>query len=138
MNRETFIRRCAALTAGLTCMDLVVAGCAPLPFATYAWEDSVAIVHKSSFGDGSFVLLDIEALPAPVYVSKQGADEYTAVVLRCTHRGCRVRPAEHLLECPCHGSRYSPTGAVVRGPAPENLRRLPVENSAESLRITVN
>lgn len=38
----------------------------------------------------------------------------------CTHLGCVVpwNRAEKKFQCPCHGSQYSPTGAVTRGPAP--------------------
>lgn len=38
----------------------------------------------------------------------------------CTHLGCVVpwAPANNKFMCPCHGSQYSPDGAVVRGPAP--------------------
>ena len=38
----------------------------------------------------------------------------------CTHLGCVVpwSPANNKFMCPCHGSQYSPDGAVVRGPAP--------------------
>lgn len=38
----------------------------------------------------------------------------------CTHLGCVVpwsAPNKKFM-CPCHGSQYSPDGAVVRGPAP--------------------
>ncbi|GAX17242.1 cytochrome b6-f complex iron-sulfur subunit [Fistulifera solaris] len=38
----------------------------------------------------------------------------------CTHLGCVVpwSAANNKFMCPCHGSQYSPDGAVVRGPAP--------------------
>jgi cytochrome b6-f complex iron-sulfur subunit len=38
----------------------------------------------------------------------------------CTHLGCVVpwSAANNKFMCPCHGSQYAPTGAVVRGPAP--------------------
>jgi Rieske Fe-S protein len=41
--------------------------------------------------------------------------------------GCTVLPAGKQLHCPCHGSIYSAsTGAVLRGPAPRPLPRVPV------------
>ena len=49
----------------------------------------------------------------------------------CTHAGCIVsswRAATRRLLCPCHGSEYDPAlgGAVVAGPAPLPLPRLPL------------
>ena len=46
--------------------------------------------------------------------------EYYALNAVCTHLGCVVpwSKAENKFKCPCHGSQYAPTGAVVRGPAP--------------------
>jgi glycine/D-amino acid oxidase-like deaminating enzyme/nitrite reductase/ring-hydroxylating ferredoxin subunit len=42
-----------------------------------------------------------------------------AVSVRCTHLGCLVRfnAAETSWDCPCHGSRFDVTGAVLEGPA---------------------
>lgn len=49
-------------------------------------------------------------------------DDDGRMVLRsaiCTHMGCTVawNPAERTWDCPCHGSRFQPTGDVISGPA---------------------
>jgi glycine/D-amino acid oxidase-like deaminating enzyme/nitrite reductase/ring-hydroxylating ferredoxin subunit len=58
-----------------------------------------------------------------VYRAETG--ELHAVSLRCTHLGCLLRfnAAERTWDCPCHGSRFAPDGAVLEGPAVHPLQR---------------
>lgn len=53
----------------------------------------------------------------------------TAVSATCTHLGCRVNwnSAERSWDCPCHGSRFSPSGEVLQGPAVHRLESKPIE-----------
>lgn len=53
-------------------------------------------------------------------VKDDGTFEQYALNAVCTHLGCVVPWNRSLRKyvCPCHGSQYDPTGAVLRGPAP--------------------
>ena len=57
-----------------------------------------------------------------------------AVSRTCTHLGCKLNFIEDkkYLECPCHQSRFSPDGTVLKGPAKKALPRYPVEQTADA------
>jgi cytochrome b6-f complex iron-sulfur subunit len=56
-------------------------------------------------------------------VGRTGQDVFTAVTATCTHEGCSITGYENnLFVCPCHGSRFTPAGTVVVGPATRPLQ----------------
>ncbi|MBK5298495.1 MAG: FAD-dependent oxidoreductase [Vicinamibacteria bacterium] len=59
-----------------------------------------------------------------VYRDPSGAA--SARSARCPHMGCVVtwNDAERTWDCPCHGSRFTPEGEVISGPAESPLRRI--------------
>lgn len=70
------------------------------------------------------------------YRDRSGA--VTAVSARCTHLGCLVHfdDADHVWECPCHGSRFATDGTVLHGPATRPLEPRPVETEPVEARGT--
>ncbi|MGH8824749.1 MAG: Rieske (2Fe-2S) protein [Jiangellaceae bacterium] len=58
-----------------------------------------------------------------IVVTQPTAGEFRAFGSTCTHQGCQVaRVEDGLIQCPCHGSRYSvEDGSVQVGPAPSPL-----------------
>jgi nucleotide-binding universal stress UspA family protein/nitrite reductase/ring-hydroxylating ferredoxin subunit len=70
-------------------------------------------------GEGGILVQAGERLAA--FMDEQG--ELHLMSARCTHMGCTVAwsTADHVFECPCHGSRFGPRGEVVNGPAARPL-----------------
>src|SRR5262249_3184038 len=76
---------------------------------------------------GERAILGRGLVKVAVYRDEDGvAHEISA---RCTHMGCVVHwnPAEKSWDCPCHGSRFTPEGGVLNGPAIEPLAALEAE-----------
>lgn len=70
---------------------------------------------------GSGKVLDLNGRAVAVYRDERG--RVTEKSATCTHMGCLVEwnDAERTWDCPCHGSRFKPDGAVIAGPAESPL-----------------
>ena len=78
-------------------------------------------------GEGKLLRLDGE----PVAAFKDDRGEVSCVSPVCTHMGCYVRwnRVEKTWDCPCHGSRFRPTGEVIGGPAETPLEKIEVSTT---------
>ncbi len=65
-------------------------------------------------------------------------DEGSAAALTviCTHLQCAVRYSGRDFECPCHGSRFTLDGAVIRGPAEAPLKKYQAVVAGTLIRIS--
>jgi len=72
-------------------------------------------------GEGKIVELSGQRVAA--YRDDHGRTTLLSPV--CTHMGCEVKwnGAERTWDCPCHGSRFTPAGKVLAGPAESPLER---------------
>jgi cytochrome b6-f complex iron-sulfur subunit len=94
----------------------------------------------STGGEGGSLVL-LSEVPVGGAVSVRATDGSTVLVTQprkgeavafsavCTHQGCTVRPDGEGFGCPCHGSRFTLSGEVERGPADAPLRPFAVQVS---------
>jgi cytochrome b6-f complex iron-sulfur subunit len=73
-----------------------------------------------------------------VLVAHTAADTFTAVTATCTHENCTITGfTGQDFVCPCHGSRFSTSGAVQNGPATRSLRSFATRFASNVLTISV-
>jgi cytochrome b6-f complex iron-sulfur subunit len=71
-------------------------------------------------------------------VARTAQNAFTTVTAVCTHEGCAVTGfANARYVCPCHGSEFTTSGAVVQGPAASSLRQFPTtfENNVVTISV---
>jgi cytochrome b6-f complex iron-sulfur subunit len=63
---------------------------------------------------------------------------YIALSKVCTHSSCTVtyNASTGEIPCPCHGSKFATTGAVINGPAASPLKVYSVKVSGNTLTIS--
>ena len=74
-----------------------------------------------------------------VIIANTGNNVFVAIDSVCTHMGCTIgySLAANNFPCPCHGSIYSTTGAVLNGPATIGLQSYPVSKSGNILTVSL-
>lgn len=137
MKRRDFIRSVERVAAGALCVSLppIVMGCSGLAYVPSLRDGDRLIVDLADLGAQPFALVEHPEIPRAIYLHRHPDDAYTAVLTRCTHRGCQVEPAGERLACPCHGSEYSLTGRVLRGPAERPLQQYAVSADPDHIII---
>jgi Rieske Fe-S protein len=104
---------------------------ASAPLAAWAMDPAEKIVRSGSrLNRVILIRLELETISAATRT--RAADGVLAFTAICPHSGCDVSdwlPAELLLYCACHSSKFDPKdGArVVDGPAPRSLPALPLK-----------
>lgn len=124
MKRREFIQQCEGVAAGA--VGLSLSGCIGFHYVNADLRGNRLLIPRAEFSTGRFALVDVPRLRLPLYVYRLDDGTFSAVSTRCMHRGCQVEPGGDHLICPCHGSEYTNTGEVLKGPTQRPLRRLPV------------
>jgi cytochrome b6-f complex iron-sulfur subunit len=126
ISRRGFVAACAAVP---------LAACARMTYVSATVDGNRFAVNRATVDLTGFALVDAPGLEFPIYVHRQSASEYSAVLTRCMHRGCTVEPSAGRLICPCHGSEYTTVGHILKGPTELPLIRYHVSADADTLFI---
>ncbi len=109
--------------AGLVLTAGVVAACGDGGDKAAAGSDTSktsapggAIAKTADVPVGSGVIVD------DVVITQPSEGDFKGFSAKCTHKGCTVnKVADGTIDCPCHGSKFSLDGSVVKGPAAKPL-----------------
>jgi cytochrome b6-f complex iron-sulfur subunit len=72
------------------------------------------------------------------FVMRVSETELRALTAICTHQSCTVEwDTSEKFVCPCHGSQFDATGAVLRGPAATPLRTFNTMLAGDTLTVVM-
>ena len=101
-------------------------------FPYYLVKDRLKVLEDkkpAALARGEGKILKVDGQKLACYRDEHGT--LHKVSAACTHLGCLVHwnDAEKTWDCPCHGSRFKPTGEVIAGPAETPLE--PIKESRQ-------
>lgn len=138
MNRKEFIKTCGLTCAGAAAFSTLLQSCARSGSVQTTETGGQITLKRTAFTGETqreFVLVRSDKYVFPIGVYKFDEENYSALLMECTHRGCELEPQGDVLYCPCHGSEFSNKGEVKNPPAQENLKTFQVKTDKENIYI---
>jgi len=134
-RREFCVHACQALS--LTALGATIPACGGSPTAPSSSAPSLPIVNGTVVNNAVNVTIDsgsplaavggaalVQSSVRQYLVSRTSDSSFTALTNVCTHEACGITGFQNsAYVCPCHGSRYNTSGAVLSGPASSPLRQ---------------
>ncbi len=145
MERKEFIKIVCSTILGSTSLGTIVQSCASTNyFVTANTINNKIVIKKEAFtkhrsavssSGQKFLLVRTELSIFPIYVYKFSEENFSALLMKCTHLGCELQPNGDYLVCPCHGSEFTNRGEVQHPPADKNLQKFKVTTDYENIYI---
>ena len=98
MDRKKFLKTCGMGLVALPFASALLTSCESIYYATSSVKNNTLIVPLSEFEipnkkemtHRSFVLVKASSENFPICLYKTSENEYTASLMKCTHRGCEL------------------------------------------------
>ena len=145
MERKDFLKK---VTVG---GSLLLASPAIFNACSNGTDDSIDDANNNNNDNGGGIEIDLSsstfsalasvggyAYQGNIIIIRSGESQYIALSKICTHEGCTVtyNSSTNELPCPCHGSKFSSSGAVLEGPANASLKTYSVSVNGNTLKIS--
>lgn len=117
LKRRTFLSLTLGWCSTLFALgaSLAAAGRFLVPNVLYEPDRRFKALKPDDYPEGPTFMPNLR-----VFLFRKG-NSFRAASAVCTHLGCTVNLAGDGFHCPCHGSVFDQSGAVVSGPAPSSL-----------------
>lgn len=120
---------------GAVSVSAIAESCTPAKQLTVPLTDNKLTLSLSSFKDKRYVVVVNDQLNYPIVVYRHAENDFTALLLRCSHQYNELNVNGDLLTCSAHGSEFNTKGEVVQGPAEMKLRSFSTTIEAQNLII---
>jgi Rieske Fe-S protein len=146
MDRKAFIKLSSMACLCSTSMGVLIQSCATNYYANFTETNEKIIINKSEFvkkkGENqtsyNHIIIKSEKLQFPICIFQLENNEYSALLMECTHNSCELQNQGQYLMCPCHGSEFNNKGIVQNPPAEQNLKSFKTQILAEQIIIFLN
>jgi len=130
MNRRIFIKTGCLACTSIGFLSTIIQSCAAVKYSTGVLNENGILIDVKDFETKkvmrNYVIVRHDDLQFPICVYRIDENNYSALLMRCTHQGAELQVAGDQLTCPAHGSEFDKWGNVTQSPAVENLRSFPV------------
>lgn len=146
MDRKDFLKTCGMAIVGIPFASMLLTSCESIYYATSSIKNDRIVVPLSEFEIikknattyRSFVMVKTSNQDFPICLYKTGENQYTASLMKCTHRGCELNVGGGIYSCPCHGSEFDTKGGVLEGPADQDLKTFKTFIENENIYIQIS
>jgi len=129
MNRRDFLKGtcgiCVALSSGLLMASVIESCKTPIGVVKTSAKNNIVNVPVASFDKNGFQIVRVSNFDYDLAVQRKADGTYETLVLMCTHAGQPLTKTGDNYYCTLHGSQFDHEGHVTKGPADQNLERLP-------------
>ena len=146
MDRKEFLRTCGVALVGLPFAGAILSSCQSIYYASSNIVNNrivvpiseFQIVRKTSTDYRDFVMVKSHLQDFPICLYKTGESQYSASLMKCTHRGCELNVGGGIYSCPCHGSEFDTKGTLLEGPADQDLKTFKTSINNENIYIELS
>jgi Rieske Fe-S protein len=145
MNRKEFLKSCGfGCLAGLSTLTFLQSCSSSQVLAKEISGSDILvpltdfeIKNKETIEYRKYIIIQNENLKYPICVYRFDANDYSALLMQCTHQGAELQVFGDKLQCNAHGSEFSNKGTVESGPADTVLRKFPIIIDKNTIKISL-
>lgn len=127
-------RKSVIVGAGVGLAAATLAACSGGDSGDSGGEASEAVAAPEELTTTADVPVGSGIIVGETIITQPVAGDFKAFSAVCTHSGCLINAvADGTINCPCHGSKFSLDGAVVRGPAARPLTEETITVQGDSI-----
>ncbi len=145
MDRKQFIKKCGYACLAATGLSAVLQSCVASRTVSATISGSDLVFPESNFETikdnqkkyKKYLVVQNEQLQFPICIFRHSENNYSAVLMKCSHQGAELQVFGDRLQCPAHGSEFGSKGEVLNSPADTNLRTFAVIIENNNIKISL-